>query len=90
MLALVDSFDRKLLRDKFIEIAELAMTFKDALARSAVVSSIDELYRAGDLTQKELDNAIEALARTAERNRLNLLDAMVAVASCPITGDTIN
>lgn len=90
LLALVDGFDRKLLREKYIEVAELTLGLKDAIARQSVVGSIDELFRAGDLTQEEMDTALTALDRMVERSRINLLEAMANVVRCPTSADTVN
>jgi hypothetical protein len=90
MASTIDGFDRKVLRGPFIEIAETSFLLKDALARRDLISSIDELFRSGDLKQASIDEAIEGLTKTAELARTKLLSLMKDVAQCPGTEDKIN
>ena len=90
LFGLIDAHDRKTTREEFIQIAETSFSLKDSLSRLHLLTAIDELYRTGALTQKKLDEAIEGLSRTLDRNRLNMYDLIHRVTQCPKTGDTVH
>ena len=90
LMAAVNAFDRRLERDKFIDIVSSAQTLKDALGRQSIARSIDIIFRAGDLSQEKLDSAIEGLTKVVDIHRLRLLDMVKDMAQCPTKHDSVN
>lgn len=66
------------------------MLLRDLLARQSVIYSIDDLFRADELTQEKLNEAIEGVNKNVERVRMNVLDAMKLVAECRISPDPLH
>lgn len=90
MWALLDSFDRKLERDKFEEIADQSVKLTQLLARLSLCEIIQRMHNNGTLTGEKLEEAVADLAKRAEVERRSFCEKMNLVVQCPWESDPIN
>jgi hypothetical protein len=90
MLAILDGYDRKLLRDEFSKILSTGFQFFDASARLDLIFSLKKLFEAEAPQQKLLDEAAVGLTQRADHWRKRLYEIMEVVSQCPGDQDTIN
>ena len=89
-LALVDCFDRRILREQFLDIVGNAASVQSYLTRVRTVRLIRAMLDEGILTKEKLDEAEIKLVAFGEAARKALIRQMELVVQCPTSEDKVN
>ena len=90
LLVLMDSYDRKVVRDTFFETAKAALQLTEMMGRLESVSGVRASLAAGTLTDTKLDGSMGIITGHAETCRKNLIHAMALLIQCSDDEDTLN
>ncbi len=86
----VAAFDRRLMRDEFLNVLAGACSLTWTIERYRTLISLRESMKAGALTPENVEHSIASMAKNVADERKALVELAKRVAACPDTGDTIN
>jgi hypothetical protein len=89
-MAVLDGFDRKIMREPFARLLTSAISFNVYLSQLQVISRLIDLEKAQKLTAERLAEAKVQLIGFGEIERLGLLKQVQLVASCPTSEDKVS
>ena len=90
ILATVDSYDRHLKREPFVDGMSTAFALHSAAGRLQTLISIQNLIKTGAQVPEKLDSAIKELTDLAGKHRDMLKMHMHLVIQCPWEDDKIH
>ena len=98
LLSIVDSYDRRILRENFVPVASISLGLHTAMGRMDTLLSVRTLIsrRGGDRTPEDatlldhIDKALQHLIAYAEGKRSELKQRMELVVQCPTAEDTVS
>jgi hypothetical protein len=90
VLAVIDGFDRKVLREPFLNITSDAFRLATNLEKLELISRIMELQKQDKLTAEHLADAHGQLLASSETSRLAVINQLHLISQCPTSEDKVN
>jgi len=90
LLSLVATYDRRLERTTFLELATAATALYGMLGRLSIAEAVLHLVEKNAFTKDKIEDAAKELTSYAEAERHKMLKVMELVKQCPTSEDKIH
>jgi hypothetical protein len=90
LVAVIDAWDRKILRDPFVALTASAFSLHTQLGRLHMVARIHEMFKQDKLTDERLTDADLQLLAFCEAERISLVKLASLVAQCPTSAVSVH
>ncbi len=90
LLCLLDAYDRKLVREHFVTLAEAALSMHTQLGKLYMIDSVRENEQIGVLDTTMLQRAVTGVQAMAINSHVELYALMKKIVACPTTADKVH
>lgn len=90
LMCLIDAFDRKLLREHFVSLAEAALQVHTSMGKLYMIDSVQENHRMGILDKDMVNSARTGVQNLSTRSHTELYSLMRKVVACPTSADKVH
>lgn len=90
LCSVIDAFDRKLLRDPYVELVGDAMNLHSCSGRLEILYGVRQLFKDGKFEEKFITDSIEHIEKRGDTFRASLVAKMRKVAECRNDTDPVH